>query len=163
MIVTRLNALELKKWNKWLKVSHGIDAWSGHAVYQCALDYTLFLTPIRSLVGLCARNQHNNDGVVASFEISPGIRTIANVWGKPLATPVGTCVLTDRDSWEKELISLASTGNVWWGTEQLNDSPWMTSILYVAPEILYFPPDVGEIMKDSTPPPQFLETQLDLI
>jgi hypothetical protein len=162
MTVTRLNTEELKKWHDWLKASHGIDALPGQVVYQCDLEYTLFLTPFRSLSGLCTREQRYEDGLLATFEILPGVRTIANVWGEPLSIPVGTHANAKQVAREKELESLAAAGCVWWGTESLLDPPSMTSILYVTHGTFHFPSD-GDALKDSPPPPQIFSTDLQLV
>jgi hypothetical protein len=163
MTVTRLNTEELKKWHDWLKASHGIDALPGQVVYQCDLEYTLFLTPFRSLSGLCTREQRYEDGLLATFEILPGVRTIANVWGEPLSIPVGTHASDKKDAREKELGVLAAAGYVWWGTESLLDPPSMTSLLYVTHETFFFPSPGSDGLKDSSPPPQELHTDLDLV
>jgi len=162
MTVTRLNTEELKKWTDWLKASHGLDALPGQIVYQCDLDYTLFLTPLRSLSGLCVNEQRYEGGLLASFKIMPGVRTIANIWGEIPSIPVGTPAHTKRGALEKELRSLAAAGHVWWGTESLLDPPLLTSILYVVHQTFHFPSD-GDALKDSPSPPQIFSTDLQLV
>jgi hypothetical protein len=124
MIVTPLNAPELTRWNRWLYRGYGLREWSGNTVYRCDLDYTLYLTPLFVLPGLGLRREREFDVLLASFEISKGISTIASVW-----TDSGR--FRKKGSTAEELTSLAAAGQVGWGIESLGDSPFLTSICFV--------------------------------
>jgi hypothetical protein len=124
MTLTPLNARELTRWNRWLYRGYGLREWSGHAIYRCELDYTLYLTPLFVLPGLGLRREREFEVLLASFEISKGISTIASVW-----TDSGR--FRKKGSTAEELTRLAAAGQVGWGTEDLGDSPFFTAVCFV--------------------------------
>jgi hypothetical protein len=126
MTITPLNGRELTRWNRWLYRGYGLREWSGNTVYRCDLDYTLYLTPLFVLPGLGLRREREFDVLLASFEISKGISTIASVW-----TDSGRFRKKGSISQAEELVRLAAAGQVGWGIESLGDSPFLTSICFV--------------------------------
>ena len=135
MTIAPLNERELTRWNRWLHRGYGLKEWNGPTAYRCELDYTLYLTPLLVLPRLCVRQERDFEALVASFEITKGISTIASVWAES-----GRFLKKKTISLDEELVRLAAAGQVGWGTENLGDSPSLTSVCFVFSRPL-FPPE----------------------
>ena len=157
-----LSASKTRRWNDWLALSHGINELPGQVIYQYDLDSTLYLTALPQLSSLELRQERMVYGLLATFEIRPGVRTIANLWGEQVIDLLKIRHLGDFREAKQRVLDAAWEGRLWWGTERISGFPDLTSICYIfAPDALLPVPIKPHLRGDESAP--LFETTLDLV
>jgi hypothetical protein len=106
----------------------------GHVIFRCDSDPTRFLTPLRRLPGFEMRQTRVVEGIIATFEIVPGVRTIANLLGEQVLDLRKMRHPGDFENAKRRVLDAASEGRLWWGTERLVGLPDLTSVCYIFSE-----------------------------
>lgn len=162
MSCTALSALQLRRWKRWLLSSHGVTELPGHVVYQCDVESTLYLTPMPKLPGFAMRQERGVEAIVATFEIRPGVRTIANLWGKQILDLRKIRRPSDLADAKQRALDAAREGRLWWGTERLAGFPDLTSICYIFEKDASIPGSIKKDLRTDGFPSSF-DTTLELI
>jgi hypothetical protein len=159
---TPLDDQAMKKWNRWLSSSHNIAELPGHLVYQYGSKSSLYLTALTRLPGFEMRQERDVEAIIVTFEIMPGIRTIANVWGDQVFDLRQIRRPGDLGKAKQRVLDAAREGRLWWGTERLLGFPDLTSICYIFARDEWFPGSTKKKLYADQTLSQ-LETPLNLV
>jgi hypothetical protein len=132
MTARNLSSQERQALRRWLFKSHGVRLPRASNAVLFEMEYSLFAIELVSLPKLRIWKDRDHEDLLLSFEIVPGITTLSRLFGF-FGDP--------RDAGERqlkrkeiELRAAAELGQIWWGTESLEDRPELTSILQYFPE-----------------------------
>ncbi len=160
MSITRLTQSQLKKWNRWLRLSHGLKELPGHVIYRCDIDYPMLLTPLPLLDNLVVRVERHSCEPMVAFNVVPGVQTIAGMWGDTDDIFHDFRHVRYFERGKSRLMKAANAGLLWWGTETFKDDPNQTSVCYLFPKDFPFPDSTRlDLPPEST---ETLETNLNL-
>ena len=151
MSCSALSATQMGRWSRWLSSSHGLTELPDHVIYQCDFESMLYLTPMPKLPGFAMRQEREVEGIIATFEIAPGVRTIANLWGEQIFDLRRIRHPGDLTDAKQRVLDAASEGRLWWGTERLVGFPDFTSVCYVFPEGAQLPVPIAKLLKAEEP------------
>ncbi len=157
-----LRASKKRRWSDWLASSHGINELPGHVIYEYDLDPTLYLTALSYLPGFELRQERKVDGLVATFEISPGVRTIANLGGEQVLDLCKIRRCGDLREAKSRVLDATWEGRLWWGTERMVGFPDLTSICYIFARNVRLPVPIKKVLQVDEAVLPF-ESTLDLV
>ena len=108
------------------------------------------------------RQERDVEAIVATFEIRPGVRTIANLWGEQILDLRKIRRPGDLADAKQRVLDAAREGRLWWGTERLAGFPDLTSICYIFEKDASIPGSIKKDLEaDEVVSP--LDTELELI
>jgi len=96
-------------------LSHGVTELSGYVIYQSEVGQIHYLTPLSRLLGFDIWQERNVEGIIVTFEMAPGVRTIANLWDNQ--DEIGRMILSTELSSEPERDLLYQTSPLLLGCE----------------------------------------------
>jgi hypothetical protein len=151
---------EIKAWNQWLQLSHGLKEIPGASIYHLDIDCPMLLTPLVNLDDLSIRLDRHTQQPIMTFRLYGDVRTIAGFWAIPKAARMSFALLHFQFL-RSALIESVAEGRLWWGTEFPPQRPMNTSFFWWFTKTFPLPHAVKQSLRIDLPSVP-LETSLDL-